>query len=365
MRESFLLHLHPDFQRPLEDLLDVWNSAQESCNFVGLRPRREAERVLLTPGSISNDQASQLAADIRISAGHLSANGIMVFTEKRLYDPPMYYQLFVGGRSATEVPPRIAVLSLEFLRKSYRGHQTVPILFRAITCNILFSVGIDCGLQDHRETVGCIMDFCSNMSDIEIGIRNGLRLCAPCSRSLESNSCRHLLQIVDATMRQPDIVSVDQSVTESIVMRGERYKVDRDFNYDVALSFAGDDRRYADELAMALRSIGLAVFYDQFDEASLWGKDLHSYLTELYRLRARYCVIFLSSNYKRNKWTRLELNAALAREFEAGEEYILPIRLDESQIEGILPTRGYVDWKSHSVEEVTELVRRKLDAQNE
>ncbi len=306
-----------------------------------------------------------MAEDIRVSAGYPATNGIMVFTEKRLYDPPIYYQLFVGGRSATEIPPRIAVLSVEFLRKAYQRHQTAPILFRAIASNILFSVGIDWGLQDHRETVGCIMDFCANMSDIEIGVRNGPRFCAPCTRSLEANGCQHLLQIVDATLQQPDIVSVDQSVTKSIVMRGERYKIDRDFNYDVALSFAGDDRRYADQLATALRSIGLAVFYDQFDEASLWGKDLHSYLTELYRLRARYCVVFLSSNYQRNRWTRLELNAALAREFEAGEEYILPIRLDESQIEGILPTRAYVDWKSHTVEEVTELVRRKLDAQNE
>src|ERR1039457_871220 len=106
--EPVLVHLHPDFQQPLEDLLETWNATQHSWNFVGLRPRREAERTLLTPGSISDDEASLLASEMRASTGHSPQSGIVVFTEKRLFDEE-YYQLFVGGRAADDDPPGIAI----------------------------------------------------------------------------------------------------------------------------------------------------------------------------------------------------------------------------------------------------------------
>jgi hypothetical protein len=111
--DTVLVHLHPDFQKPLEDLLELWNKTQHSWNFVGLRPRRDAERSLLTPGAISEDEASLIAAKMRASAGFQPDRGILVFTEKRLY-AEAYYQLFVGGREADDDPPRIAVLSLDF-----------------------------------------------------------------------------------------------------------------------------------------------------------------------------------------------------------------------------------------------------------
>jgi hypothetical protein len=151
------------------------------------------------------------------------------------------------------------------------------------------------------------------------------------------------------------------AVSESILLRGERYlKGEPRFDYDVAISFAGADRKYAELLAEALRVVGVAVFYDQFDQAALWGKNLHAYLTELYYLRSKYCVVFLSTNYGRQGWTRLELDAALAREFEDGQEYILPIRLDDTVIPGILPTRGYLDWRQYSVESVVDMIRTRL-----
>lgn len=40
------------------------------------------------------------------------------------------------------------------------------------------------------------------------------------------------------------------------------------FKYDVALSFAGEDRKAAENLARALRSKGVSVFYDDFLRAS-------------------------------------------------------------------------------------------------
>lgn len=358
---SVLLHLHPDFQDPMEYLLDTWNTLQHSWRFVGLRPSRELERILLTPGAITDDEASRHAADMRAAVGHAGATGIIIFTEKRLFDED-YYQLFVGGREADEEPPRVAVLSLDFLRKMYRQAEGAPVLFRAIASNVLFSLGVDCGLEDHQgDARGCIMDFCMHMPDIEVGLRNGPRFCDSCSHELERRSSGDLLRLAAALRDWRDLAAMDSNVSESILLRGERYtKTDARFDYDVAISFAGPDRECAERLARILRAAGVAVFYDRFDQAELWGKNLHVYLSELYQLRSKYCVVFLSANYGRDGWTRLELDAALAREFQAGQDYILPIRLDDSRVPSILPTKGYVDWRHYSVDEIADLVRERL-----
>lgn len=48
--------------------------------------------------------------------------------------------------------------------------------------------------------------------------------------------------------------------------------------YDVALSFAGEDRDYAGQVAEQLVELGVTVFYDRFEQVNLWGKDLAEHL---------------------------------------------------------------------------------------
>jgi hypothetical protein len=114
--------------------------------------------------------------------------------------------------------------------------------------------------------------------------------------------------------------------------------------YDVAVSFAGEDRRHARALADELIRRGVSVFYDEFERSVLWGKDLYAYLTEIYQNQAYFCVAFLSSAYARKAWTNHERKAAQARAFSEQGEYLLPIRLDDTEIPGILPTTGYITW---------------------
>ena len=87
--------------------------------------------------------------------------------------------------------------------------------------------------------------------------------------------------------------------------------------YDVALSFAGEDRAYVEQVAVALDAAGVHVFYDRLEEANLWGKDLYSYLDEIYRRKARYCIVFISEAYGQKLWTNHERESAQARAFES------------------------------------------------
>lgn len=131
-------------------------------------------------------------------------------------------------------------------------------------------------------------------------------------------------------------------------------------DYDVAFSFAGEQRPYVEKVYDILTSRGIRVFYDGGQVASLWGKDLYQYLTDIYSGRARYCVVFLSQDYARKLWTRHELKAAQARAFKESEEYLLPARFDDTSIPGLLPTVAYVDLNHLSPEEFADLVIEKL-----
>src|SRR5690349_13729629 len=95
-------------------------------------------------------------------------------------------------------------------------------------------------------------------------------------------------------------------------------------DYDIALSFAGEDRAYVDQVANILRDRGIRVFYDLFEETDLWGKDLYARLTDVYQNRAKFTVMFISAAYGSKLWTNHERKAAQARAFQEAQEYILP-----------------------------------------
>ena len=130
--------------------------------------------------------------------------------------------------------------------------------------------------------------------------------------------------------------------------------------FEIALSFAGEDREYVDQVANLLKGSGVKVFYDLFEEANLWGKNLYDYLTEIYMDKALYTIMFISDDYSKKLWTGHERKAMQARAFQENQEYILPVRFDETPIPGVLPTTGYIDISKKSPAEFVEIIHKKL-----
>lgn len=135
---------------------------------------------------------------------------------------------------------------------------------------------------------------------------------------------------------------------------------ERTLDYDVALSFAGEDRDLAESLATELVAQGIRVFYDRYEQADLWGKDLYQHLQTVYCDKAFFCVVFLSKAYAQKLWTRHELRQAQERAFRENREYILPLRLDDTQIPGINETTGYLDLGTCSIKQVADFLIEKL-----
>jgi hypothetical protein len=132
--------------------------------------------------------------------------------------------------------------------------------------------------------------------------------------------------------------------------------------YDVALSFAGEDREYVHLVADDLRRSGVAVFYDKYEQTDLWGKDLYEHLSEVYQNKARYTVMFISRHYAEKLWTRHERKSAQARAFRESGEYILPARFDDTEVPGLASTVAYLDLRHLTPTQLASSIREKLES---
>ena len=133
--------------------------------------------------------------------------------------------------------------------------------------------------------------------------------------------------------------------------------------FDVAVSFAGTERSLAESLAARVRDAGYEVFYDRFYPEQLWGKDLAIFFDDVFRKKSRFCVIFVSKQYVERDWTNHERRSAVSRLIESkGQEYILPIKVEDVELPGMQPTIGYLSVKDYGIETIADLLIAKLGA---
>jgi hypothetical protein len=133
------------------------------------------------------------------------------------------------------------------------------------------------------------------------------------------------------------------------------------FEFDVAVSFAGEDREFVEEVVSRLKNANLRVFYDTDYQPAMWGEDLIEYLDQIYRVKTRYTIMFISRFYADKMWTRHERRSALARALEQRNAYVLPVRLDSTPLEGLRPTVGYLDARLIGPDGIVSATLAKLE----
>ena len=131
--------------------------------------------------------------------------------------------------------------------------------------------------------------------------------------------------------------------------------------YDVAFSYAGEDRKYVEEVVCFIRKAGIKVYYDKHDIVDGWGKDLYTHLAEIYQSKARFCVIFISKHYASKILTSHERKAAQARALKDKAVYVLPARFDDTELPGLLPTISYIDLNTYSPDRFGALLVDKIN----
>lgn len=134
----------------------------------------------------------------------------------------------------------------------------------------------------------------------------------------------------------------------------------KQYQYDLAFSFAGEERDIVFPIAECLKKEGVKIFYDMYEQDKLWGKNVYEYLSDVYKNQARYCLIFVSNHYIEKAWTTHEWKQAQARALNSREEYILPVILEDTKVPALLETIGYIDYRKVSFVELIQLILRKL-----
>jgi hypothetical protein len=130
--------------------------------------------------------------------------------------------------------------------------------------------------------------------------------------------------------------------------------------YDVALSFAGEDRHYVEQVATLLQASGIKVFYDRFETVQLWGRNLADHLGEIYGKRSRFVVMFVSKHYPHKGWPTHERQSAQARAIRESKIILLPARFDDTDIPGLPATTAYIDLRQGTPKQLAEMIKLKL-----
>lgn len=133
------------------------------------------------------------------------------------------------------------------------------------------------------------------------------------------------------------------------------------FPFDVALSYAGEDRGYAKKLEELLRIEGLRVYFDGEEQPDLLGKDLKQRLADVYTKEAKYAVILVSAHYRRTRWSQYEWELLQQRMKQdlisrPNDPAVLPVRLDDTELGGLSEDCVYLDARLKGLRKVAEII---------
>lgn len=115
--------------------------------------------------------------------------------------------------------------------------------------------------------------------------------------------------------------------------------------YDLAVSFAGEQRYYVEQVVAHCAELGLSVLYDRDLSIELWGRNLITGLRRAYGgERARYVAPFLSREYLAKPYPMDEFRAMLVPALAKPDDYILPVLVGDVAVppEFLSPAVGFL-----------------------
>lgn len=139
--------------------------------------------------------------------------------------------------------------------------------------------------------------------------------------------------------------------------------------FQVAFSFAGEQRDLVRAIAQAVEAkLGPGtVFLDEWFEHWLAGADADLKLQDIYGKRSQLAVVCVSERYGGKPWTQAEHAAIRARQMQASASpderdchAILPIRVGDGEVPGVLFNAIVPDIRNRTATESAELICDRL-----
>lgn len=112
---------------------------------------------------------------------------------------------------------------------------------------------------------------------------------------------------------------------------GFRY-TDKDYEFDIAISFAGENRELARHIADQIQMLDCAVFFDELYEANYLGTAWRKQFEDIFKNRSRVVVCVLDVHHADKIWPTFERECFTPR---VADGAVIPIFLDNSVFPGI------------------------------
>ncbi len=109
-------------------------------------------------------------------------------------------------------------------------------------------------------------------------------------------------------------------------------ETDRNYEFDFAISFAGENRDLAKLISDQLTLLDCTVFYDEYYEANYLGHAWSDQFKRIFGESSRLVVCLLDRNHKDKIWPTFERECFIPR---VEERAVIPIYLDDSVFPGI------------------------------
>ncbi|MEW2131905.1 toll/interleukin-1 receptor domain-containing protein [Streptomyces sp. NPDC005435] len=106
---------------------------------------------------------------------------------------------------------------------------------------------------------------------------------------------------------------------------------DGDSVYDLAVSFAGEQRDYVEQVVRACQERGLRVAYDADLTVDLWGRNLVQEFRKVYG-GARYVAPFISRDYLAKPYPMDEFRSMLLPAMDRPDDYMLPVLMGDVSV---------------------------------
>ena len=335
-----------------------------------LRVRLDAARNAVCDPGVDCDDVEAVAAEHRIEEVRLRPDDTSVSTLPVTLDAADFPNTWASlKRQSCPVPGYRVTYRVPFDGSSFllkhrpQTFPTIPLRAGVEDGELLF--GVNCLRES--EIVATRADFddfvatvrsCLQSANVRVSWFNGRVDSIVAERSRVEQQTRALgfqTPTRRSEMKRPSTRSTKRhqpNVGSEVIQNG--------FPYDVAVTYAGEDREYVCGVANALIERGVRVFYDDLEKPELWGKNLLDHLAHVYTKQCRFILMFVSRYYIRKPWPTHERVHAQARAMFNREECVLPVRLDDAEIPGMPSTVSYVDARRTDVPELVQLVLGKL-----
>jgi TIR domain-containing protein len=132
------------------------------------------------------------------------------------------------------------------------------------------------------------------------------------------------------------------------------------YAFDVAVSFASEDREFVGEIVSQLTASNARVFCDSDFSAGIRGEELPGHLDRIYRRKTPHAVIFVSRFYAEKMWVRYERRAVITGAHDNSGIHILAVRLDDTSLPGLRPAIGCLDARWVGLAGIAEAILARL-----